>query len=158
MGRARAPQEKKRLSFQKVVVLPVAFSAVVLLAVAALHLQFSPRVARVEAAALTEVRGVGRVVHEETLVMHQWENNYVEVTEFVLHLEGSAKEGVVAAIERRLELLGWRVSDRERSEIWLESAAWPYVIVSVESLKSSGVQVNDRGLPLDEMAFLSVMP
>ncbi|MFI7109662.1 hypothetical protein ACIBK9_25370 [Nonomuraea sp. NPDC050227] len=117
---------------------------------------------RVDPVALSELRAIGQVVGENSIVGHQWENNYVEMNGLVIHLDGNAKEDVVTEAVHRLEQRGWHVSSRESSETWLESARWPYALVAVEQLEDAHMsselreQVISTGLPMSNMAYIGV--
>ncbi|MEU8319673.1 hypothetical protein AB0C33_14990 [Nonomuraea sp. NPDC048881] len=128
------------------------------------HLYFSPQVSRVDPAVLSELRAIGQVVGEDSIVGHQWENNYVEMNDLVIYLDGNAKEDVVTEAAHRLKQRGWHASRRESSEIWLESARWPYALVTVEQLEDTHMsselreQVISTGLPMSNMAYIGVQP
>nr|WP_055502304.1 hypothetical protein [Nonomuraea pusilla] len=123
---------------------------------------FGPRISRVDPAMLSELRAVGQVVGEESIVGHEWENNYVELNNLVVYLDGNAKQDVVAEVEHRLKQRGWQVSRGEPPEIWLKSARWPFAIVTVEPLKETHMsselreQVTSTGLPMSNMAYIGV--
>ncbi|MEV4289290.1 hypothetical protein AB0K40_27595 [Nonomuraea bangladeshensis] len=71
---------------------------------------------------LSQLRAIGRVVGEDSIVGHQRENNYVEIDDLVIHLDGNAKEDVVTEAEHRLKQHGWHISHRQPPEIWVKSA------------------------------------
>ncbi|MFF3437933.1 hypothetical protein [Streptosporangium sp. NPDC002721] len=131
---------------------------------ATLYFFFGPDVRRVDPAVLSELRTVGRVVGEEAVMVHEWENTYVEMNDLVIYFDGEVKDDILAAAERRLDRSGWPVSRRESSEIWVKSARWPSVLVTVERLKKKHMssdlreQVAATGLPMDNMAYMSVLP
>uniref|UniRef100_UPI003F49487E hypothetical protein n=1 Tax=Nonomuraea sp. CA-252377 TaxID=3240003 RepID=UPI003F49487E len=131
---------------------------------AVLHFFFGPRISRLDPAVLSELRAVGRVVGEDSSVGHQWENNYVEMNDLVVYFAGNAKQDVVTEVEHRLKQRGWHVSRREPPEIWLESARWPFALVTVEPLKEIHMsselreQVTSTGLPMSNMAYIGVQP
>ncbi|MFI7420707.1 hypothetical protein [Nonomuraea sp. NPDC049684] len=147
---------------------PVVLVAVVLVVMglvwAALHFVFAPRISRIDPAMLSELRAVGRVVGEDTVVGHQWENNYIELSDLVIYLDENAKEDVVAEIEHRLKQHGWHATRREPSEIRLESARWPSALVTVERLEETHLsselrkRVTSTGLPMSDMAYMDVWP
>ncbi|MEU4406432.1 hypothetical protein AB0F88_18085 [Streptosporangium sp. NPDC023963] len=131
---------------------------------ATLYFFFGPDVRRVDPDVLPELRTVGRVVGEEAVMVHEWENAYVEMNDLVIYFDGDVKNDILAAAERRLNQSGWSVSRREPPEIWVESARWPSVLVTVEQFKGAHMssdlreQVAATGLPMDNMAYMSVRP
>ncbi|GAA3519698.1 hypothetical protein FHR32_001994 [Streptosporangium album] len=131
---------------------------------AALYFFFGPDVRRVDPAVLSELRTIGRVVGEDASMLHEWENTYVEMNDLVIYFDGNVKDDILAAAEQRLNQSGWSVSRREPPEIWLESARWPSALVTVEQLKKTHMssdlreQVAATGLPMDNMAYISVLP
>ncbi|MER5646143.1 hypothetical protein [Streptosporangium sp. NPDC002524] len=131
---------------------------------AALYFFFGSDVRRVDPAVLSQLRTVGRVVAEEAVMVHEWENAYVEVNDLVIYFDGDVKDDILAAAEQRLNQSGWSVSRREPPEIWVESARWPSAIVTVEQFKGAHMnsdlreQVAATGLPMDNMAYISVLP
>lgn len=54
---------------------------------AALHFLFAPDISRVDPDALAELHAIGQVVGEDSAMGHQWENSYVELKKYVIHLE-----------------------------------------------------------------------
>lgn len=125
---------------------------------------FGPRISRVDPAVLSELRAIGRVVGEDSIVGHQWENNYVEMNDLVIYLDGNTREDVVTEVEHRLKQHGWHVSRWKPSEIWLKSARWPFALVTVEQLDETNLsselrkQVTGAGLPMSNMAHIGVQP
>ena len=153
----------------KGVVVPLVASFAVLLVVmglvgAALYFFFGPRISRIDPDMLSQLRAIGRVVGEESIVGHEWENTYVEIDDLVIYLDGNAKEDVVTEAEHRLKQHGWHVSDRQPPEIWVKSARWPSALVTVERLEETHLsselrrQVMSTGLPMSNMAYISVLP
>ncbi|MGW4405423.1 hypothetical protein ACWEJ6_15460 [Nonomuraea sp. NPDC004702] len=131
---------------------------------AALHFFFGPRISRIDPAMLSELRAIGRLVGEDSIVAHEWENNYIEMNDLVIYLDGNAKEDVVTETEHRLRQYGWHVSRREPSEIRLESARWPSALVTVGRLEETHLsselrkRVMSTGLPMSNMAYMGVLP
>ncbi|GAA3570895.1 hypothetical protein GCM10022419_059710 [Nonomuraea rosea] len=135
---------------------------VVGLGAAPLYSLFEPDVDRVDPAALSELESIGQVVVEDGATGHVWENSYVELKYIVVHIDDSVKRDILAEAEQRLHRGGWRVRNRDLSDIDMKSARWPHAFVSVEPLAGAVLSSELReaaaatGLPMDEMVYITV--
>lgn len=130
---------------------------------AVLSLFAGPNVRKVESSVLSEIRGVGQVVGEDTDISHQWENDYVEAKHLVVYLNPGADNDAVAQVEQRLRQAGWHVQSREPPEIHLRSAKWPGHYMVVEHLDGTDLlhdslhnAVRASGLPLSSLVYIVV--
>ncbi|MEV0828374.1 hypothetical protein [Nonomuraea rubra] len=129
----------------------------------ATFLVFAPDVRRVDPAALSELRAIGRVVGEDADTLHEWENTYVEFRYLVIHLDGG-EEDLLAEAERRLGRTGWRVWNRVPPESHLESDHRPGLLVSAQPLLGAPLsgelwqEIAATELPMDRMAYVTVQP
>ncbi|NUW35532.1 hypothetical protein HTZ77_29475 [Nonomuraea sp. SMC257] len=130
---------------------------------AALHFFFGPDVRRVDPAALSELRAVGRVVGEEDSLGHEWRNSYVEFKHLAVYLDGGVKEDILAEAEQRLSRSGWQVGRRQPREINLQSVTWPSVFVGVERFEEARYvstelreAVAATGLPRGKVVYMTI--
>ncbi|MEU8380684.1 hypothetical protein [Streptosporangium sp. NPDC048865] len=82
----------------------------------------------------------------------------------MIYFDGKTKDGVLAAAGQRLDRSGWSVSRGEPPGIRAESAGRLFALVAVERFEGAHVsgdlreRVTATGMPMDDMAYVSVLP